>query len=107
MEYRLPINKPIFAPAYIFVVDTCLTEGERCRQKGLQPPHSQLCCARRWHFVRNVAELLVILSFSLTTVSSAAPVPCTDGTAEPLVDTCALCPVRACCEPLHHYLQRS
>lgn len=81
MEYRLPINKPIFAPAYIFVVDTCLTEGERCCQKGLQSPQPQLCHARRRHFVQSMANLLVTPSFSLTTVPSAAPAPCTAGKA--------------------------
>ena len=81
MEYRLPINKPIFAPAYIFVVDTCLTEGEKLGQRGLQPPQSQLCHARHWHIVQNLAELLVTSSFRLTAVPSATPAPCADGTA--------------------------
>ena len=34
IEYRLPALKPVFAPAYVFVVDTCLSEEELHASQG-------------------------------------------------------------------------
>ncbi|DBA68065.1 TPA: hypothetical protein ACH3X2_014085 [Trebouxia sp. C0005] len=34
IEYRLPALKPVYAPAYVFVVDTCLSEEELNASQG-------------------------------------------------------------------------
>ena len=34
IEYRLPALKPVYAPAYVFVVDTCLSEDELNASQG-------------------------------------------------------------------------